>query len=574
MAIFVTNPDCLQKYIWNTPSPWSPPLVLPLTGMDRRKFAIQFSAACLLASFFLTLTFIAAKVQIDYFDVFNTLSNAKTIAYGQGPYEIRRFLFPSLIHAPWFWIESHFQWEGLGFRASHLMNILFFVAWMGIVLNIYRKRLSAEWALGGVIALAFLPLFIHYAPSAKEDLLSALLVWGAFAFYFRRQYIYAGLTSGFAIASRYNLLVLLSVFFVLHGFLRKEKRPLLPLLSVSATVFLGLPLIIYPFIHHSSLSGALPDFLWELTLLYRHHYTGFQPYFIFFQFLNLGLALPLLTLVAWAITCYLRAKKRDEVFEFHALWALVYVAYHAFFQPGKEVRYLFPVLPSLVFLAFSGLHAISWRWARVAILSLLIVHGGIRAGKEFLKYLDPFYFTAFEKQVSLRAKAIAENGKIYWLGKYYGMHPKEAVLHPEDHYGYLYHFHSHVVRFFSERPVQEWMGDDYILPVSGEKRKWISVPGVGAFAKSGDVFIINTDEHNTLTEDITPTLPPLYIQRIRLFSTIKGIPDGIYEWYGRETASSPWKFSSRVQISGEKIVTQPKPFRENLFLDFDLIETF
>jgi len=521
------------------------------------------------------LLFIAARIEIDYFDVFNTLSNAKTIALGQGPYEIRRFLFPAVLAAPWFLLESWLGAEGLAFRATHLMSVLFFVAWLSLIFRVYRRGFGTEGSLGGVCALASVPLLLHYVPSAKEDLLSALLIWAALSTYLSGRFVTAGVFSGLAMASRYNLLVLLSGFFVAHTLIAKrDRREPAIIIGTALGLFAALPLFVYPYIGHTGVVNAIPLFFRELYALFLHHATGYQPYYVYFQFFLLVVGLPYCLLAVWGIVDKMRRRAPDPELEFHAAWLLINMVYHAFFQAGIELRYLFPILPSVIFLAMAGLRALPRPALRLAAVVFLVAYGGTRATQELLKFRDPFYYTPFERQVSLRAKDLANGNRIFWMGRYYGLHPREAVYHPDDHFTYLYHFHTHVVRFYSGRPVHPLMGGDFLLP--DNQRKWVSMPGVGEFAQDGEVFIVNIDPQNNFTEDMTPTMPPLYLQRVRLHSTLAGMKDGIYEWYGRADAKAPWAFFALVNVANEKITSslQMAPPKESRFLTYDVVETF
>lgn len=533
-------------------------------------------AVLALAMLWAGLLILAARIQVDYFDVFNTLSNARTIALGGGPYEIRRFIFPAILQAPWFWVEAKLAADGLGFRAAHLTNVLLFALWLALIFRVYRRRLTSGWALGGVSALASVPLLLHYAPSAKEDLLSALLIWGAIGLARDRRLLAAGTVAGLAMGSRYNLIVVLPAFFVLQALLEgRPKREPAMVAALAGAVFAALPLVTYPLIRHATFADALPLFARELYVLFVHHATGYQPYYVFFQFTLLVVGLPYLLLTIVAIVDRLRRNTRDPELEFHAAWLLLNLAYHTFFQWGKEMRYLFPLLPSFFFLAIVGLQTIrAGRW-RTAMTCLLIAYGATRAARELVKFRDPFYFTPFERTVSLRAKELAGGGRIFWIGKYYGLHPREAVFHPEDHFTYLYHFHSHVVRFYSGRPVFPRPGADFDFPEPGENRKWIAVSDVETFAHDGDVFIINTDTENNLTEDMTPTLPPLYVQRVRLRPKLEELADGRYDWYGRNGADEPWARLGRVDVAGHKIVSAVKARapKESRFLTYDIVET-
>jgi len=519
---------------------------------------------------FTALLLIASRIQIDYFDAFHCLSNAKTIANGQGPFDIRRFLFPSVVQAPWFWIEARMQWEGFGFRAAHIANIFLVALWGWLTLKTFSRRMPLTWAAPATLAVLALPLVIHYAPSAKEDLLAAALVSLALYWFLeKRGEIPLGVVTGLAVMSRYNLMLSLPLFFSIGFYQRGGTRQLIRFLGVLFVVVLLLPTMVYPLFGLASPLSAFPEFLRGLWLQVPQHRLGYQPPGVFFQFWLATLALP------WSLLFFfgLWKKRREEEIRFHALWVALYFLLHAFVFAGKEARYLFPILPSVLLIAVSGLESFPKTRIRTWLVILLLAHGTLRAAGELSKFRDPFYTTQFQKTVSARVKELAGGHRIFWVGNYYGLHPREAIFHREDRFAYLYHFHSHVVRFFTNRPVISLFNAEIVPPPPGSERPWYALPGAGAGIRTGDVILVNPDTRNNVTDNLS-TLQPLTLQRARLQPATGKFQDGEYELYGRTSSEAPWQSAGMIRVEQGKLSVPliARAWRDLQLLDFDIVE--
>lgn len=537
------------------------------------------------------LWYVASQIQVDYYDTFFLFVNSKTIARGGGLYDYHRFIFPCMVDALWFRLEDLLHWRGFGFRVTHLLNVGYFALILATLYRMYRRGFSWEWALTGVFFFATIPILSHYAPTAKEDVLAALLLLLAQWTYLSDRPTLCGICTGLAMASRYNLIPILPGFFLLYGIASKPWKKMsreVFVLLIALAVFAALPTILYPIIHRSSLLGAFPLFLKELWVQIEDNVPTYLPPITFFVFFLLAMGVPALLMVFLGAFFSLREREKKDVL-FHGLWILSYLFFQAFLVNGKEVRYLFPVFPSIAFFILIGAQRVLQAPRpslvfRGGVLALFVLWAMGRTWGELRKFRDPFYSTPFEQEVSLRAKDLAKGNNIYWIGSFYGIHPKNYIFHPDDRYAYLYHFHAHVVQFFADQDVIVLQGGTVLPTENSEKRKWAYLPGVGMLANDGDVFIANPERHNLVTRDVTEVTLPLVVQRARIRSVrpkfdgrtakVQGLSDGEYEWYGRR-AKEPWQTLGIFSVKeGNVALPYSNGFEEFRALDFDVVEEF
>ena len=351
------------------------------------------------------------------------------------------------------------------------------------------------------------------------------------------------------------------------------------LLLFPASFFLGALSISWAVANHIKWIPALKESvssLWDLFS--RLLDTGDSPLENIFFFLNAFTWPVALLCVIGFFSAWLR-KLRG------ALWMILWVITFSFQQLSLthfEARYLFPAFPPICFFMVIGasaliasIHklsrkiklpdAISSRLGIACLAACLLLYGYVSVA-ELLKFQDPFYRVPYMKKVSMTAAALAHGKNIFWVGAMYPIHPKQFVFHPKDAAGYIYHFYSHTVRFYTGNRVFVIATDNKQIYEKGHR---LFVSEALRRIKDGDVLIINPNPQDYSTIDLPEKILPLFVQKCRVveFNPLpekdgrrtfvakniggflqsekrgpqiyvegSGLPDGTYELYARRKA--------------------------------------
>ena len=155
------------------------------------------------------LTYVALTIQVEYWDTFEYLNNARRMAGWVEPaYSILRSPFPALLYWPFFLFERWTGAEGFGFRAVHLVSVASVAGLLWCFYRLARFDLPNLPAAVATLLLAINPLILHYGPTSRDDVLATLMTTAAFYAYLAairsgRIWIFAatGLLTGAAMAT-------------------------------------------------------------------------------------------------------------------------------------------------------------------------------------------------------------------------------------------------------------------------------------------------------------------------------------------------------------------------------------
>jgi hypothetical protein len=489
---------------------------------------VALLAAAGLGLLVIYLGVVAASLEVDYFDAFHAFGNGQTIWRGTGFYNPNRApLFP-LLYAPLSALGGTLS----AFRAAHLLNVGFFALLLVAFHRLLRLHLPAVVAWVGTLALGVQGQLVHMAPMFKEDVFTTLLVTAAFYFYLRadvgrrgRNLLAAGVLLGLVGTVKYNLLPLLLVIVVAHELIVKSaelKRPsgaalrLGTLVVVPVVVALAVVVLVYVRAGRATALGAPAKYLADFREVFRTAQTEYRrdSAFLAYRMLARALTPPL---VACAITGMVVSWRRPGAL-FHGLWLAVILLAHAHWVRHKEVRYLLPALPPLCFFVAAGAQAVVlWIRQRASRIIALLAGAALCAWplasllRECRRFADPVYTVPFERPVSEAAAALAGPHRVYWIGRYYPVHPRDYVFDPADITTSVYHFGAHAVDYFTGKPAQN------ALIVGGPRAAMglLVLPQSFGVLEDGDAFIFNPEWDEYRTGDLPPRLQPLQVMRLR-----------------------------------------------------------
>jgi hypothetical protein len=504
-----------------------------------------------MAAAFVYLAWVAVVAQVNPFDSFSLLLNAKKMALiDTGSYFWKRAPTLPLLLTPFQALEGMGIGGDFALIASRLTNVFSFGVLIFLTYRIFRFTFSGLEALAGAFLLSMNALLIHQAPFVKEDIPSTLFTAAAFYFYIRSKkserllfYVLSATSIAAAITTRYNLIPLLfavvfasdvfcsiqkyrSTGFPTSSELKRIAKKLLFFFVVPSVLFFVVHSVVYAFLNITTLLDGPRQIITELFLQLSLN-SKFESPAQNYEFLLRALTWPLALLAAFGLFVAWRDRRKLAVF--HGLWLLIFFGFQTYIIGHKEARYLFPLFIPVYFFVTCGLAGFvkflggviakssipkTWRQVTLAAsVAVLLAWPLKNAAVECFKFQDPIYHDDFEKRVSFEAKNIAGDGDVIWVGKWYPLHPKEYVFHEDDEVTYIYHFYNHVVRYFLGETVYVIGTDKFAAPNRG--RFGIFVPGIGTYARSGSVLIINIESRGYDTVDLPEHLSPLFIERVQ-----------------------------------------------------------
>ena len=309
------------------------------------------------------------RLRVEYFDAYHVFLNARAIVSQAGEaLDIFRPIGISLLYTPLFALENTRLSFLVPFPACHLFAVILFAFLLLALYRLLRLHFPALPALLGVTVFAFNPLVIHLAPFSKEDMPATLFTTAALLFFLRwkqsrceRHFLAVLAFSTAAIATRYNLLPVLPPFLALFAISDSKTRLWKARLSraiLFSTVPLGafflLSSALYVALGKTPLAAAPRQVFSDLVEQYRfNHSIGYKPPMVAFVFL-IRLVPPALRLatVLGLVGSLFKPKRLDP---FWAIWFFGFFLFHAYIVPGKEARYLLPVLPAVAYFSVRGL---------------------------------------------------------------------------------------------------------------------------------------------------------------------------------------------------------------------------
>jgi len=488
-------------------------------------------AAGSLALLVVYLAVVAAIVEVDYYDAFSAFNNGHTIWRGGGPYDINRApLFPA-IYAGLAALGAKFSEALWAFRAAHLLNVGFFALLLVVAHRLFRLGSSPVLAWVATIALGVQGQLVHLAPTFKEDVFATLLMTSAFYFYLRADesprrgwnLVGAGVLMGLVGPAKYNLLPLPLLIVVAHELLGRRaelRKSALPraaaLLVVPVLVMLVAVVAVYVAAGRATVLTAPATYLHDFREVFRTAQTEYKrdSALLAYRLLARALTPPL---VACAVTGLVVSWRRPEA-RLHRVWLAVIFVIQAHVVAHKEIRYFVPVLPPLAYFIAVGAGAVvQWVRARAnaalaAVAAVALAAWPIAALlRECRRFADPAYTIPFERQVSEAAAALAGPHRIYWIGRYYPIHPRDHVFDRADVTTSIYHFAAHVVTYYTGKPVKNALTIGDPKAAAG----LLVLPQTFGVLQDGDVFIFNPERGEYQTATVPARLQPLSVMRMR-----------------------------------------------------------
>jgi len=471
------------------------------------------------AALFLYLVWVVLRLQLDYSDGYQILLNARAIAFLDGTsYSLERSFFLSLPLVPIFWLERFLQSPVFSFVTSHLVNLVFFGLLLWVSYRLFRLGLSTTLSLISLMAMAFNPLFIHYAPFLQEGMIAALLTVSAFYFYLRgvskgqtKYFVIAGFFIGAAVMSRHHLALPILIIIVLHEawitFSGRAKGSfwlrLIPLLCLPLGFCFVVIEILYSLLGLATFANAFGTYFASLDVLSQTRESVYLP----LLFLGQSMSWPLL--VTALLGCWAAVRGERLETRFVLLWLGVFFMAHTFFIGHKEVKFLLPLLPAAYFLFGFGLEALfgffsrkKWPEQTPIVLTLLMFVTPVWLMlRECVKWQDPIYRTGFHEAVSRQAAELVGPNTIYWVGAPYPL-VAENKLSKDGNQTDVHELTSHVVGFYAWKPTQKLPDDVSIrTPRPGEKDVFLD-PRAKQLTGDGDVLIINRGQSGLVMERI------------------------------------------------------------------------
>ncbi len=500
---------------------------------------------------------VAWRMEVNYFDSYSILINARILAHGTNlPYAwIRPPLLPALL-IPFFLIENMTGLPEFGYTAAHLFMAGIFAVFVYMAKEFFVLFLERPWPWITAGLLSLNPVLVHQAPFIKEDLLAAFLAAAALFSFLRWKQKGGGVrlcaTSSliaFSLLARYNIAPVLFFLVVVFTLIPRQRplpwrelwQVLVFLIIIPAGIFAGTQVFIYAALDIAPLHRAPAQAWTDLRHFFMTTRTSESP-LENFGFLFYSVSWPLCLSALYGAVVALRHKARGAVF--CGLWFLAVFLLQTYFFGHKEARYLMPGLIPLYFFAVLGLKSfmeimgqknVRGCFRAVFFIALLMIPLN-NALRECAKFLDPFYAKPAAENVSLMARQVAGPGKaVYWVGEGYPLVPADYAFLPADDYGYIYHLDTNALMYYLGEKVQGFRGA-FFFPssleaqarprVSGQslKRHGIFVRGVKNYVDDGDVLVVNIEPRPYTAATRPKTLDPLYIQKVRRlsFSLSKG----------------------------------------------------
>lgn len=568
-----------------------------------RNFLLGF--LCSLLVFFL---YVALTLKLDFFDSFQIFENIRFLMGDSGTkYTLHRPIFATLLYLPPFLAQHYFSPSAL-LVLVHLQSILQFFLWLILVYLLFHEFLDTRYSFIGTFLFAFNPLIIHYAPFAKEDIPAALFTTAAFLLYVKSlksralfHSILCGIFISLTMLTRYNLIPLFFLIIPSHRLISRltkkntlteslttQSKHLIALYIIPLIVFFLIPSVLFPAMGISSFSESIAKFTGNLFTQLQDNRQGYKSPLVHFIFLYRSISSPILLLALFGISYDIWKKRLVLIIPF--LWLSLFFLYQLFVIPGKEARYLLPIFPPIYLFACTGLAQmmviirrstlsdVAQKISSFGVLLFLFMLSITHGLGECIHFKDPVYRSPFMKDVSQYSDQLSKGNRLVWVGPFYPIHPQSYVFDRFDDYARLYHFFSHTVGFFTQRPVYTIAFPQFTT--LKEPDSLVESVNLARFLKNGDVLILNREPKSYKTSNLPEALQPLEVLKVNLsklplsWNDIKSdspiraqwendkvhldnLPDGHYEiyfsWEPSHLISMGWKSVQNHSLTLENL---------------------
>jgi hypothetical protein len=551
-----------------------------------------FLIAVALVALIAYLFYVALHLRVDYYDSYEAFWDARLILHRDGGVYLfnRAFLTPGAI-AALLKVGTLLNMPELGFVGAHVVAVLV----LGLALltcyrffRLYLKPLAAQLA---VLLMALNPITIHQAPVAKEDILSMLLLAGAFYFYLleRRsarvwQLVVSGILVGVAMTLRVSLvpvpLGVVVAYEVVHAYVggrtrwkilpgvrRVGRAHLAALVLLPSLIFFVTAGYFYLQLRLSSFWHGWISYIGVLQRIVGNNSVGLARPWLDFRFIHYILESATLPVVGLAVAGIVWSVwRRLPGTLFNLVWLVFVFVQLQVLVPIKEARYLLPVFPPFYFFAGRALAAapdalvrmhsalkkerIVGRLATAVVVAGLLALPAYGAVRESAKWTDHFYSADYEREVVAYAQSIAGTHAVRWAGVLYPLHPADYVFDRDDPFTYIYHFWFNAAEFWSDRKIPS-VAISSAAPDATAPYLRVG-PDVARSVEDGDALVINPYRESFTTWNVPQHLDPIVVQRVRMLSLAFVEPD-LYRAVSGETLSftyNPAGPSIRVRASG------------------------
>jgi 4-amino-4-deoxy-L-arabinose transferase-like glycosyltransferase len=449
---------------------------------------IRVLLAALLAAFVCRLAFVAWRLPVDYWDGYEYLMNARTLAghplsqLAWGYLDIRPPLVPLLIAA----VLRGYAPAGGGSAlwGPHLLMATLGSSALVAFYALARQTLSSTAALCGCFVLAANPLFAHYAPFVLVDLPVMLFLTAAAALYLHGRrtgrwldHLLAGVAMAAAMLSKYtavSFLGSLALYEVLRALVsRRSDVGLARRIRTAATdlrpwLVVAVAATLFYLVHVGTYARAVPGRFHVVTHL--RDVFGFQmgmatlrsdPTLEYLWDFADAFGLPVVVLAALGVLVAL-VRRRDGDLLCLAWLAVMATALTALVG-HKEARYAFPVLPPFVYFVVcavdaivGGMRASAGAWGTV-VAGLGVVLALARpvklAAAELTLFGDPAYAQPYLPRVArwLRERSTPGQPVLVNASFIYTIYPRAPVLFRYDEFFHRHHIGGPALLYLFDR---------------------------------------------------------------------------------------------------------------------------
>lgn len=440
----------------------------------------------------------SVTLTVDPADAYHYLGNARHLA----GHNVSDFfttyipIRPPLI--PVFHSLIMFSYEaggaGWSYAAPHLLSIIMAVLSLLAVYLLLKESFSDIAAGFGVLILAINPVFLRYAPTVMTDIGGMLLLVLAFINYLKGKktnalwrYAFAGILLGLSILAKDTSILAIggfAVFEIAYSYLyRKEnENPLVGPLLRSATkagpwvtVLLGTGIWYFGHalvqIRLFGFSSRAFTFVFEM---YANQFLrnspgnpGADPWFEYF--LDILMVFTPLVVLIILVGLIFSAVKKEKADILHLSWLVVFLFFQTFVITHKEVRYLFPIFPSLIHLAIRGGQGVLGLFAQwseekrygpknalsiIGALAVLIlpINEGVSM---YFKLKSPAFTKPFLADISREIlQKVPLDGNVFWMNNRYTIYPENPDYLKYDEYFFFNHISPEGMEYFLDRPVR------------------------------------------------------------------------------------------------------------------------
>ena len=442
----------------------------------------------MLAAFVLYLGFVAWRLPVDYWDGYEYLMNARTLAghpFSQlawGYLDFRPPLVPLLI-AP---VLAGYAPAGGGTAlwGPHLLMAILSTSALVAFYALVQQTLSSTAALFGCFVLAVNPLFAHYAPFVLVDLPLMLFLTVAAAFYVHGRrtgrwldHVLAGVATGAAMLSKYSavsFLGSLALYEVLRVLVPSRaaiglgRRIRAAATDVRPWVVLVVAAPVFYFVHVAAYGRAVPGRFVVLTHLqevFRFQMGmeafGTDPKLEYLWDFADAFSWPVMALAALGMLVAL--VRRSDVDLLCLAWLAVMATALTELVGHKEARYAFPVLPPFVYFVVCAVDAIvRGMHARAGARGAVVAGVGVAlalarpvqlAAAEIALFGDPVYARPYLPRVArwLRARSAPGQPVLVNEGFVYTIYPHAPLVFRYDEFFHRHHIGAPALLYFLDR---------------------------------------------------------------------------------------------------------------------------